>query len=258
MSPWRARWQQWRAIRQNRERPWREVPMMARWGVLLLLMLQLVLAASLRPPPQAQIAQLPPPLEPDVLSVMALSDPQAAQRGALLWLQAFDAQPGVQVPLRKLDVERLVDWLDAAHRLELSADYAVFLAANIYFAVESEALRRAMLGWVRQRFAEQPATRWREMAQLAVLTRRYLDDVPLALALAREVRTQAADVALDWALQLEAFLLAGHGDVEAAAALLAMFLRDGLYRDDNEARFLAERLEEWMRQIEDKPGEESP
>ncbi|MCX7741846.1 MAG: hypothetical protein N2Z66_01090, partial [Tepidimonas sp.] len=70
--------------------------------------------------------------------------------------------------------------------------------------------------------------------------------------LAREVRALAPPTIPSWARQLEAFLLADD-EPAAAAALLALYLRDGVYRDENEARFLAERLAELTENLPPQP-----
>jgi hypothetical protein len=232
-----------RLARKSGERPWSHVPVIAYMLCASLLAAQL-LFASFRPAPLAFAQDLPSPLTTSSMRILTLSDSHAAQRLGLLWLQSYDAQPGVQLALSDIDAIRLIAWLDALHHLAPSTDYAVFLATNVYFGVESEPLRRALVPWIRERFLEQPSTRWFEMSRTVQLVRRHLNDIELAVDLVQDIRNHASEFASSRILQLDAFLLEANNDDEAAAALIAMYLREGFYRSEHEARFLLERFEE--------------
>jgi len=237
------RWQLFRQSRAHAQRPWLHVPPLAAALFAILLFAQVGLAWQ-RPLPQALAQDLPAPPSTAVLRLFTLADAHAAQRLGLLWLQSYDAQPGVQLALKDIDAQRLLAWLNVLHALAPGSDYAVFLASNVYFGADSETLRRALVPWIRERFVEQPATRWFEMARTAQMVRRHLGDIELAVELVQEIRVHAADYANSSILQLDAFLLEASNDDKAAAVLLAMYLQQGFYRDEHEARFLFQRLQE--------------
>ena len=166
-----------------------------------------------------------------------------AQRVGLIWLQSFDTQPGIQLAVRSLDSRRLARWLDLFHALDPKSDYPLMLAANIYLHWGDELRRELLVPWIEARFLEAPNRRWRFLAYPAVLLRRQDDTLPIARRWARLLREHATQ-APSWARQLEAFIAAAVGDDAAAYALLLLMLRDGIYQDEAEKRFLLEKLQE--------------
>lgn len=231
------------ARRQDSQAPWREVPRGALALALALLIAQAGVGLALRPRPEAVSRPLPPSPPPAALALLSGGDARLAQTVGLIWLQSFDRQPGLQLALRSLDDQRLAGWLDALARLDPASDYPVMLAANIYFPHGSAARRDRLAPWIEARFLEAPDRRWPYLAYSAVLLRRDAATVGLARRWAALIR-QHARAAPSWARQLEAFIAEATGDDRAAAALLALMLRDGIYKDEAEARFLLERLQE--------------
>lgn len=239
-----ARLRDWRARRGETELPWQVVPAPLLVLMAVVLALQLLDGSMGRPEPTAQARPLPPaPRHAAVLTLLAAGDAALAQRVGLIWLQSFDTQPGVQLALRQLDSDRLAAWLDRLHALDTQSDYAVSLAALLYLHWGDARRRELLVPWVEARFLEAPDRRWRFLAYPAVLLRRIEGGAPHALRWARLVREHAHH-APSWARQLEAFIAEGLGDREAAAALIALFLRDGIYKDEAERKFLEQRLQE--------------
>src|SRR5690242_7750831 len=89
--------------------------------------LQLALAPwRPKPAPVAQPLPAPPPLV--VLRAAALGEPRLVSAAIVLWLQAFDDQPGVALGFRDLDYDRLSQWLGRALALDPGSDYPLLLA----------------------------------------------------------------------------------------------------------------------------------
>lgn len=239
-----ARWGRWRARRREAELPWRVVPRPLLALLVVVLALQGLDGSIWRPEPAAQARPLPPaPRHAALLTLLAAGDAALAQRVGLVWLQSFDTQPGVQLALRQLDSDRLAGWLDRLHALDPQSDYALSLAALLYLHWGDARRRELLVPWVEARFLEAPERRWRFLAYPAVLLRRMDGGAQIARQWARLVREHALH-APSWARQLEAFVAEGLGDRQAAAALIALFLRDGVYSDEAEKKFLEERLQE--------------
>lgn len=245
-----ARLRNWQARRREAERPWRVVPRPVLALLVAAVVLQVFDASVGRPEPTALARPLPPvPRHSALLTLLAAGDAALAQRVGLIWLQSFDTQPGVQLALRQLDSERLAGWLDRLHALNPQSDYAVSLAALLYLHWGDARRRELLVPWVEARFLEAPDRRWRFLAYPAVLLRRIEGGAEVALRWARLVREYSPQ-APSWARQLEAFIAEGLGERQAAAALIALFLRDGIYRDEAEKKFLEERLQELVSDLE--------
>jgi hypothetical protein len=194
-------------------------------------------------PPMARARDLPPAPGLPMLRALALGEEAALAGSLMLWLQAFDHQPGISVPFRELDYERVVTWLDRILALEPRSQYPLLSAARVYSEVPDEARRRRVLEFVRARFRDDPARRWPWMAHAVFVAKHRIGDLPLALDLARELRMNAVAADLPaWARQMEFFVLEDLGELESAKVLLGGLIESGTITDPNEIRFLTERL----------------
>jgi hypothetical protein len=158
-------------------------------------------------------------------------------------LQAHDTQPGISVPLHALDYARVTRWLGRALELDPRSQYPLLAATRIYSAVADPERQRIMLEFVAARFAQAPETRWRWMAEAAILAKHRLGDLPLALRYARAI-TRHAHTAPAWAREMSVVVLEDMGELEAARLLVGGLLHDGRLRDPHEIRFLERKLEE--------------
>lgn len=229
--------------RPGLERPVSAVPR----AIVLVLVLALAAQAvwhGVQPAPVAMAASLPAPPAPAVLRLAALGEQPALARVLMLWLQAFDHQPGLSIPFRNLDYGRVADWLDGILALDPRSRYPLLSAARIYGEVPDDARRRVMIEFVERQFLLAPDARWQWMAHAVFLAKHRLEDLPLALRLARELREYtSAERVPGWARQMELFVLADMGDLEAARVLLGGLIESGDIRDPGEARFLEQRLQ---------------
>src|SRR5688572_31369932 len=104
------------------ERPVASVPP---W-VLVLLSVSFCLQVAWQwqlPKPVARAEALGDPPAPAALRVAALGEPIALAQMTMLYLQAFDNQPGVSVPYHDLDYARVTAWLDAILELDPLGQY---------------------------------------------------------------------------------------------------------------------------------------
>lgn len=219
--------------------------------VLLSLFMALALQLTWRwqaPPPQARAEALPPPPSQRRLEVLDLGDPIAAAKLLMLWLQAFDSQPGVSLPFRALDYTRVRGWLGRILDLDPRGQYPLLAATRLYGEIPVPEKQRLMLEFVYERFLEDPNRRWMWLAHAAYLARHRLKDLPLALKYARALARHATGPQVPgWARQMQIFLLEDMGEIEAAKVLLGGLLASGSITDPNELRFLKMRLEELER-----------
>lgn len=237
------------------ERPLRAVPLpvLALLGVALAMQLAVGLT---RDPPRVTISALPPAPPAAVLEVAALGEPRVLARVLMLWLQAFDYQPGVSLAFAELDYARVGAWLDRMLALDPAFDYPLLAAARLYGEVADAPRQRTMIAFVRRHFRADPARRWPWMAHAVYLARHRLHDDRLALDLARELAAVDANVDMPgWARQMHIFVLEDIGELESARVLLGGLLESGRIEDPHERWFLSRRLDELERRLAGERGE---
>ncbi|MBF0348805.1 MAG: hypothetical protein HQL81_14155 [Magnetococcales bacterium] len=152
--------------------------------VVFLLLLGLVMQllwGILRPPPTAKTQDLPPPPSSSWLQLATLGDPVALARILMLWLQGFDDQPGLILPLRHLDDTTLEQWLELILSLDPRSDYPLFVALYLYAGTPDRVQTRIMLDFVQRHALLDLKQRWRWLAFAAVIAHHRLNDPQLAL-----------------------------------------------------------------------------
>lgn len=223
------------------ERALRAVPPAVAAFFAFMFALQLFLH-SLQPAPLARASALPPAPEIAGLRAASFGEPVAAAQMLLLYLQAFDNQPGISIPFRDLDYDRVTAWLDAALRLDSHSGYALMMASQLYAQVPDAGKQRAMCEFVHGRFVEAPDARWRWLAHCAIMAKHRLKDPALALRYAADI-TRRAGRASGWARQMQIFILEDMGETASAKVLLGGLLATGEVTDPSELNFLTERLQ---------------
>ena len=227
-----------------RERPISAVPKSALLLLALALSLQLAWHVN-QPPPRAIAERLPPAPSLTALKLGSFGEPIALAKVLMLYLQAFDSQPGISLPFRKLDYSKLQTWLQRILELDPQGQYPLFAASRLYGEVPDPLKQRAIFDFIYQQFLIDPNRRWPWLAQAAVTARHELKDLPLALKYAQAIRLHATGNQVpSWAKQMEIFLLEDMNELERAKILLGGLLHSGQITDPHEIRFLEERLKQ--------------
>ena len=227
--------------RAARERPVADVP----WPVRVILIAALLIQAGwhgITAKPVARASALARPADPVWFEAASLGDRIAWSEALVLYLQAFDNQPGISVPYAALDYRAVQAWLETALALDPKTQYPLMMAAHLYAQVPDETKQRQMLEFVHREFLRAPNRRWRWLAHAAIVAKHRLKDLPLALRYAEDIAVHAS-AAQGWARQMRIFILEDMGEVEAATVLLGGLLASGEVSDDAEVRFLTQRLE---------------
>ena len=195
--------------------------------------------------PKVSVKALPDVPETGTLRLFSLGDTIVMSKLLMLWLQAFDNQPGISIPFRELDYDKIIDWLEIILSLDNQAQYPLLAASRLYTQVADAGKQRKMLEFVARKFREDPARRWQWMAHAVYVAKHQLKDLALALHYARILNryAQGEDVP-PWARQMEIFVLEDMGELESAKVLIGGLLDSGTIRDANELRFLERRLQE--------------
>ncbi|MES2934249.1 MAG: hypothetical protein V4805_12275 [Pseudomonadota bacterium] len=227
-----------------RERSISSVP---KWAVLLLVfgMALQIGWCSLRPAQQAKAEYVEAPPSLSTLRILSVGEPIALAKLLMFYLQAFDQQAGISVPVQTLDYVLVTQWLGRVSDLDPLAQYPLTVASQLYAEVPDGTKKRQMLEFVYQRFLENPNHRWKSLAHVTLIAKYQLKDLPLALRYAKALRLQATDKNVpDWVRQLEIFVLEDMDELESAKILIGGFLQSGQISDPRELHFLSTRLKE--------------
>jgi hypothetical protein len=231
-------------ITHSNERPVADVPRVVLIIFVITLSMQIAWRAAtplLDPVPRS----LPEPLSTEQLRLVSLGDPVALAKMLMLWLQAFDNQPGISIPFRELDYTRVTGWLDNILVLDRRGQYPLLAASRVYSQVPDETRQRQMLEFVYEKFLEDPNHRWAALAHAVYVAKHRLNDLPLALhyakSLARNVTTENVPY---WVKQMQIYVLEDMHEIESAKILIGGLIESGAIKDEHELQFLMQRLEQ--------------
>ena len=228
---------------RREERPIRDVPVQIIIILTIAFLCQLYLSSS-RSLASINIKALPEPPSQIESQLIGLGDSIATSKIFMLWLQAFDNQPGVSVPFKNLDYLRVIDWLERILALDPKGQYPLLAAGRIYGVVDDEEKKRQMLAFISEQFSKDPNRRWPSMVHAIYVAKHRLKDYPLALKFAHAVAQQvtANDIPA-WVKQMEIYVLEDMGEIESAKILIGGLLESGAITDAHEIQFLLDRLE---------------
>jgi len=195
------------------------------------------------PKPTAQAQALPQAPDTRTLRLASLGEPIALAQLLALYLQAFDNQPGISIPFRKLDYTRVIAWLSPMLDLDPRGQYPLLMASQLYAEVPDEIRQRQMLAFIEQRFYADPQRRWPWLAHGAIVAKHRLHDLPLALRYAQGIARNATGKNVPhWAQQMPIFILEEMGEAQSAKIMLGALLASGSISDPHEIHFLTGRL----------------
>ena len=226
----------------EKDRPLKDVPV----PVILLLLVTLAIQLtwhSQQQPVAAKAEDLPRPLSPRTYVMSSFGEPVAAAKVMNLWLQAFDNQPGVSIPLHSLDYAVVTDWLDTILELDPKGHYPMLVAARVYGSVSNREKQRQMMDYIFYKFNEDPDKHWRWLAHAVITAKHELRDMPLALKYANALAEKAtAESVPYWARDMKIIVLEDMGELEAAKVLVGGLIASGEITDPYELNFLENKI----------------
>ena len=222
------------------------------WALILgTVALQVSFKQEHRPAP-ATAQDLPNTPSGIIVDAAAFGDHPALSKALSLWLQSFDNQQGIVMSFKDLDYNLAADWLEAILELDPRAEYPLFNATRIYGGVRHDPERlRIMVDFVREKFREDPARRWRWMAESVSMAKHFVKDLALARVLARELHDLAGEFehVPSWATQMRFFVTSNAKEHEDMARLLLNLVESGQITDPQEFVLLYERLEKMYAEL---------
>lgn len=236
----------------QKERPVRDVPLPVIVMLLAALAIQLYWHSQ-QEPIVAKAEDLPRPMSTRAYVMSSFGEPVAAAKVLNLWLQAFDNQPGISIPLHSLDYDVVTDWLDTILELDPRGHYPMLVAARVYGSVSVEEKKREMMDYIFYKFNENPNKHWRWLAHAVITAKHELRDMQLALKYANALSEKATGENVPyWARDMKIIVLEDMGEVEAAKILVGGLIASGEITDPYELKFLQNKiltLEEKMTKI---------
>jgi len=241
----------WRVSNRQDERSAKDVPVFIIITLTLAFFCQIYWSSS-SPLATIHIKPLPEPPSKVESQLIGLGDSIAIAKLFMLWLQAFDNQPGVSVPFNSLDYHRVINWLDRILTLDPKGLYPLLAAGRIYGVIADDEKNRLMLEFISEKFSEDPDRRWSAMTHAVYIAKHRLEDYPLALKYAHEIARQVTleDIP-SWVKQMEIYVLEDMGEIESAKILIGGLLESGAITDAHELQFLKDRLNKLERENEE-------
>jgi len=226
----------------EKDRPVRDVPLAVIVMLVISLSIQL-LWHSQQEPIVAKAEDLPYPMSPRAYVMSSFGEPIAAAKILNLWLQAFDNQPGISIPLHSLDYDVVAVWLDTILELDPRGHYPMLVAARVYGSVSDDEKQRQMMEYIFYKFNEDPNKHWRWLAHAVITAKHELKDMQLALKYAHALAEKATGENVPyWAKDMKIIVLEDMGEVEAAKILVGGLIASGEITDPYELNFLQDKI----------------
>ena len=226
----------------QKDRPVRDVPLPVIVMLLAALAIQLYWHSQ-QQPIVAKAEDLPRPMSARAYVMSSFGEPIAAAKVLNLWLQAFDNQPGISIPLHSLDYDVVTEWLDTILELDPRGHYPMLVAARVYGSVSVEEKQRQMMDYIFYKFNEDPNKHWRWLAHAVITAKHELKDMQLALKYAHALAEKATGENVPyWARDMKIIVLEDMGEVEAAKILVGGLIASGEITDPYELNFLQNKI----------------
>lgn len=232
------------------ERPLISLPRPLLLGFVLLLAVQVFHhhVANLRF--EVDYQQLGKPYSAAAYRGIAMGSEQLTGYLLAIRLQLHDSQAGQHFNYSLIDYGNLVDWLNQITMVSPGTEYPMLLASRVYTTTRDQERLRLILEFIQQRFDDDPQLHWRRLAEASVIAKHKLQDLDLALAMAKKIAQQPASVKMPpWARDFEFLLLAELNELESAIAIIQALLQTDAVRDPDEKRFLESKLLDFQQKL---------
>ena len=233
-----------------RARKLSQVPVSLLVALIILGMVQVLYHHLFQRGVQAVYQPLSEPMPAEYYRAMSFGSDQLLSYAQLLRLQLHDNQKGQHVSYQRLDYDNLSKWLLTLSELNPHTDYPAFLAMRVYSQVKDEVKIRKLIEVTQQLFLLSPQLNWRRLSEACLLAKHQLKDLPLALTLAEQLAETPSSVNMPhWARDMRLILLDELNQLESAQILISSMLHSGDIKDNDEIRFLQQRLLKIQQQL---------
>jgi hypothetical protein len=232
------------------ERPMLSLPRPLLLAFLLLLLAQLGGHHFGQERLEARYRVLGEPFSAATYRGLAMGSEQLLSYLLAIRLQLHDNQFGKHFRYSLIDYSLLVEWLDCISDINPASEYPLLLASREYTATQYPKRLRLILDFIERRFDDDPQLHWRRLAEASVLARHRLDDLDLALGMARKLAQQPASVVMPrWARDFEFLLLTELNELESAIVIIQALLQTEAVDDPDERHFLQGKLSDLQQKL---------
>lgn len=209
----------------------------------LLCVMQVVFHHTHKRSAESLFRHLNNPLDAQLYRALSLGSDQLFSYLLLLRVQLHDNQQGRHVNYSHLNYDTLSDWLLTLDEVNPASDYPAFLASRVYSNVDDEKKIRKMVAVIETLFNKNPQLHWRRMTEASLLLKHQLHDLPGALRIAEKIASLPDTISMPfWARDMKLILLDELNQYESAQILISSMLQSGQIKDEDEIRFLRNRL----------------
>ena len=232
------------------ERPFAQLPRPLLWGFALILLFQLLFHYTRQVQLEASYQPLTNPLQASTYRGISMGSNQLLGYLLAIRLQLHDNQMGRHFSYRRIDYDRLVEWLEQISDINPRSEYPMLLASRVYSQTQDEARLRLILGFIERTFDHDPQLHWRRLAEASLLAKHRLGDLKLALRIAEKLALQPASVLMpNWARDIHFLILADMNEFESAIAMIQALIQSGAISDPDEKRFLESKLLDFQQKL---------
>jgi hypothetical protein len=232
------------------ERPMLSLPRPLLLAFLLLLLAQLGGHYFGQERLEARYRVLGEPFSTATYRGLAMGSEQLLSYLLAIRLQLHDNQVGKHFRYSLIDYSLLIEWLDRISDINPASEYPLLLASRVYTDTKDRKRLRLILDFIERRFDDDPQLHWRRLAEASVLARHRLDDLDLALGMARKLAQQPASVVMPrWARDFEFLLLTELNELESAIVIIQALLQTEAVDDPDERRFLQSNLSDLQQKL---------
>ncbi len=232
------------------ERPLTSLPRPLLLGFMLLFAAQILHHHYARLRFEFDYQQLGKPFSATTYRGMSMGSEQLAGHLLAIRLQLHDSQAGQYFSYDQIDYSILVDWLNQITMVSSGTEYPMLLASRVYTTTRDRERLRLILEFIQRRFDDDPQLHWRRLAEASVIAKHKLEDLDLALSMAKKLAQQPKSVQMPhWARDFEFLLLAEMNELESAIAIIQALLRTDAVTDPDEKRFLEGKLLDFQQKL---------
>jgi hypothetical protein len=170
-------------------------------------------------------ANVPPPPSVTGMTFSFLGDKIMAYRSGAIALQSFGNSSGQVQALKDYNYDHLAGWFALEDQMDSKSNYVPFLAAYYFGATQNTEQLHPVIEYLRRVGKNPEGEKWRYLGQAVYLARHRLNDMPLALDLAKELAATYRPGMPAWPLQMQAIISSDMGDKDTAYALSLEILR---------------------------------
>ena len=167
-----------------------------------------------------QWANVPPAPSQMSFAASFLGDKELAYRSAAMTMQSFGNAAGQVMALKDYNYKNLGTWFDLGDSLNQESNYIPFLAGYYFAGNQEPSQLMPVINYLRRVGTYSGEEKYRYLGQAVFLARHKMNNMPLAMELAKELAATYKTGMPGWVAQMPAIVASGMGEKEMAYNLM--------------------------------------